>query len=377
FNSLPYELASYIFELATLLDNDNGEEERQPLSRKCSKMPTVLASVSREWRYITLQCTPRLWSHLEFIPRQNKLKQQQSQLFAHVSRSQKCPLDIFINLRAQQGVMSSVAKRSYHKYASAIPEILEVLFPQMDQWRSLTIFCDLWGPFVKAFELLNASTTAGASCLEILEILEFQSCGDLKVWPPAINPSPRSERMACRVSFKALFPSDKIDLSQHKILPRLRHMSLRGVPMNWIALSQQLGAAAVLKSLHSLELSRFFAGEQAPTSNEFSAILTACPHLRKVAMRVFRLSNYKRERNPVPVTLFQLEELCLEYGNGFKDAEHAMEVLKHINAPKLSRLFIIPCSRDSIHSGPDPQPLIAYAREWCAQSAAEVLFTSI
>lgn len=107
FDRLPYEVASYIFELAVLLDDDEKEDDRQPIRRKCIKMPTVLASVSRHWRRIALQYTPSLWSHLEFIPRQNHLKRQKLQLFAHLDRSKKCLLDIFIDLRAPTGVNSA------------------------------------------------------------------------------------------------------------------------------------------------------------------------------------------------------------------------------------------------------------------------------
>jgi hypothetical protein len=77
-----------------------------------------------------------------------------------------------------------------------IPDILEVLFLWMDQWRLLTIFCDRWEPFIQAFQILNMSTPAGALCMEILEVLKCQSYGDHNVLPPVINTTPCSERMA-------------------------------------------------------------------------------------------------------------------------------------------------------------------------------------
>jgi len=244
----------------------------------------------------------------------------------------------------------------------------------MDRWRSLTIFCDRWEPFIQAFQILNTSTPAGAPCMEILEVLECQSYGDRNVLPPVINPAPRSERMASRLSLKSLFPSGDIMIGRQNILPRLRRLSLRGVPMNWIALLEQLSATAVFPSLHYLELSLFCAGGQAPTSREFSAILTAFPNLRKLALKIFRLSDYKIGRVQEPVTLLQLDEISLEYGSGYNDTEHTKDVLQHINAPTLARLSIMPRTHDALHSGPDPQPLITYALEWCSKSMAELRF---
>jgi hypothetical protein len=116
-----------------------------------------------------------------------------------------------------------------------------------------------------------------------------------------INTVPCSERMASQLSFKSLFPSGDIMISHQNILPRLHCLSLRGVPMNWIALLEQLSATAVFPLLHYLELLLFCAGGQAPTSCKFSTILTAFPNLCKLTVtNTLALGRYQRLRPLFP-----------------------------------------------------------------------------
>jgi hypothetical protein len=103
FNSLPFELASYIFELAAIPGAYAEDEELQSSSRQALKMPFILASVSRTWRHVALTHTPQMWSHIEFSPRSRQLDGPHTQLLDRVERSRKCPLHIFIDLRAPTG----------------------------------------------------------------------------------------------------------------------------------------------------------------------------------------------------------------------------------------------------------------------------------
>jgi hypothetical protein len=88
-----------------------------------------------------------------------------------------------------------------------------------------------------------------------------------------------------------------------------------------------------------LELSLFCAGRQAPTSREFSAILTTFPNLYKLTLKIFRLSDHhKIGRVEEPVTLLQIDEISLKYGSGCNDTEYTKDVLQHINTLTLAHL---------------------------------------
>jgi hypothetical protein len=253
--------------------------------------------------------------------------------------------------------------------------MLDILFKEISRWGSLTIFCDRWEPFQTAFQLLNAPHPTGAASLEFLEVLEFQPYDGRIHGPPTIGIA-RAELVSKGVSFEALFPAlCSTSIIPSSPLPVLRHIAIRGVPVNWINLSQALGTTNALRSLDSLELSLFYTQGRIPTCDEFSNILTACPRLRKLVMKIFKLSTVVADSNSAPVHLSQLEELHLEYGAGRNDVESARRVLKHIYAPTLARLVIQCGSAHAIRSGPHLESLVLYAREWCVHPTAEIICT--
>jgi len=96
----------------------------------------------------------------------------------------------------------------------------------------------------------------------------------------------------------------------------------------------------VFPLLYYLELSLFCAGRQASTSCKFSAILTTFPKLCKLALKIFRLLDYKIGRVQEPVTLLQLNEISLEYGSGYNDTEYTYMVKTEIGF-KLGKKYLL------------------------------------
>ncbi|KAG1721302.1 uncharacterized protein EDB91DRAFT_1064450 [Suillus paluster] len=357
FNRLPYDVAIHIFKLAAL-GTRSTKESLRPFSRSSMKMPGILASVDKRWRHIALS-SPSLWSNLGCTLRHMNLEKEPSQLVTLIERSQQCPVTVFIDARAPAGIearhyitRSDVSGFSI-AYASMIPRIMELLLKEIKRWRSLTIFCQRWDRLVPhAFKLLSTPTPTGATCLEVLVLKEFHSFEPLDRLPR--RSVPRAQLVAAGMSLDALFPQDI--RARSSPLPRLRRLALDGVPINWPSFSHQMHTN-VFRSLHVLELSQFYGRGCCPTGDEFSAILSSCPRLRKLVLMVFSLSGLPI--NHKAVLLPRLEELRLGYGSGYRDVELAIRVLKQIRAPNLISLSIEDCGTAHF-SGPNPEPLIRY-----------------
>ena len=108
---LPVELLSYIFLLgAHTPDPPHQDEEActdvlgrddiSPCMSSSSTTPDVFASVSRHWRAVALG-TPHLWTRI--VVTIGDTMSDRAPMFANasrcLSRSAKCPLDIFIDAR--------------------------------------------------------------------------------------------------------------------------------------------------------------------------------------------------------------------------------------------------------------------------------------
>ena len=106
---LPVELLSYIFLLGAhtpdpphqdeeACTDDLGRDDISPCMSSSSTTPDVFASVSRHWRAVALG-TPHLWTRI--VVTIGDTMSDRATMFANasrcLSRSAKCPLDIFID----------------------------------------------------------------------------------------------------------------------------------------------------------------------------------------------------------------------------------------------------------------------------------------
>ncbi|KAG1725619.1 uncharacterized protein EDB91DRAFT_1167741 [Suillus paluster] len=365
-NVLPVEILSYIFTLATHSTSSTIPEFKQryeiPVSPESVTMPTVLASVHRHWRHIALS-TSTLWSSLVM-----SLEQVVRRLAAHIARSRNSPVDILIDTRDPEwnfeddGEECSTQNPTSFPYTTFIPQILDLLFPQMYRWRSLTILSDTWAPLRVALERLSVPTLTMGSGAPRLETLMLMRCNEFLGYLDTF--SPRTHLAFDGIPFAALMGAPHHDLAtQSHPLPKLRNITLVGVHLNWTHFScYTLGAALnpslsrVFNGIQSLELSQH-CREVRPTFEEFSGILKACPHLRKLVIRV---SGPRFDEgvqcSDHPVSLPQLEELHL----GYTSVEDAAMLLSHIHAPNLVALSIEDANHIASADDEDSDPLLTY-----------------
>ncbi|KAG1769674.1 hypothetical protein EDD22DRAFT_151542 [Suillus occidentalis] len=350
-----------------------------PFSSQSVTMPTVLASVNRHWRNIALS-TSTLWSSLVMTLGQVvrvKIGHDErayttfldvQRLAAHIARSRNSSVDILIDTRDPEwdfeddGEECSTQNAACFPYATFIPQILDLLFPQMYRWRSLTILSDTWAPLRVALERLSVPALIKDSGAPRLETLMLMRCNEFLGHLDTF--SPRTQHMFDGIPFAALTgaPHDDISVQSHP-LPKLRNLTLVGVHLNWTHFSRYtLGAALhrplshVSGCIQSLELSQH-CREVRPTFDEFTSILNACPLLRKLVIRVsgprFDAGVQRSDR---PISLPLLEEVHL----GYTSVEDAAMLLNHIHAPNLTTLSL----EDSNHiASPDEEdsgPLLMY-----------------
>ncbi|KAG2095874.1 uncharacterized protein F5147DRAFT_395342 [Suillus discolor] len=381
-NVLPVEILSYIFTLAThhtaSTDIDHKGRYEVPFSPESVTMPTVLASVHRHWRHIALS-TSTLWSSLSMSLEQVVRCKVGSdadayttfldvqRLAAHIARSRNSPVDILIDTRDPEWDFEEEEECSPHnatffQYATFIPQILDLLFPQMYRWRSLTILSDTWAPLRVALERLSVPTLIKGLGAPHLETLILMRCNEFLGHSDVF--SPRTQHVFDGIPFAALTGAPHHDLSvQSHPLPKLRNLTLVGVHLNWTHLSRYtLGVALneplsyVSSCIQSLELSQH-CREVRPTVDEFTGILKACPLLRKLVIRVSGPKfDAGVQRSDRPVSLPLLEDIHLGYTN----VEDAAMLLSHIHAPNLISISIEDANHIASPDIEDSGPLLTY-----------------
>lgn len=379
-NVLPVEILSYIFTLAThdavSTNNDYKRRYEVPFNPESVTMPTVLASVHRHWRNIALS-TSTLWSSLVMslgqvvrVKAGTNVDDERAyttfldvqRLAAHIARSRNSSVDILIDTRDPEWDFEedeeecSTHNATCFPYATFIPQILDLLFPQMHRWRSLTVLSDTWAPLRVALERLSMPTLTKGSGAPRLESLILMRCNEFLGHLDTF--SPHSQHMFDGIPFAALTAAPHHDLSaQPHPLPKLRNLTLVGVHMNWMHFSRYtLGAALNKSCIQSLELSQH-CREVRPTFDEFTGIIKACPLLRKLVIRVsgprFDAGVQRSDR---PVSLPLLEEIHLGYTN----VEDAAMLLSHIHAPNLIILSIEDANHIASPDDEDSGPLLTY-----------------
>ncbi|KAH6879590.1 hypothetical protein BKA70DRAFT_1475013 [Coprinopsis sp. MPI-PUGE-AT-0042] len=138
----------------------------------------------------------------------------------------------------------------------------------------------------------------------LLESLSLMRCNDFISFAPEFQP-------ACLKSPAFLSPSNNL-LSRQSgpILPRIKHLALRGVHVDWTSLGAALSATRT--GLYSLELGSHCTDVR-PTATEFHKLLEASPCLQKLVVSGSGPSNPAlHEGETDKVLLSQLKGLTLE-----------------------------------------------------------------
>lgn len=206
---------------------------------------------------------------------------------------------------------------------------ISLLLPHISRWKSLTILTDTWAPMHSALSIINpAITTYGAPLLETLSLLRCNVlpsyCHDFQ---PATLKSP------------AFLSGGDL---RFNILPRLKHLVLEGVHVDWDALSIRLDSAPS-KTLESLQLG-YHCAEVRPTLLQYRKILSSALALQKLTIKcsgAYIPEDFVLPPNYIPVSLPLLKDLTI----GYQIAEDGEMALELFDAPNVKRLTL----EDSSH----------------------------
>ncbi|KAG6867955.1 hypothetical protein C0993_009140 [Termitomyces sp. T159_Od127] len=349
-STLPFELLSYIFRLAT---HEANEDERYPvIDAETIKMPVILSRVSHFWRNV-VQTTPSLWTSIcvtgalveDRIGRGSQLND--AHLLTSLRLSQHQSLDILIDARDEQWNFQEPEIEDMTEHEGPIYEPLftpahmrtaiSLLLPHMFRWRSLTILTDSWVQMYAALRDIQPHIiTKGAPCLEALTLMR---CNDFISYSHTFAPSD--------MRLPAFLDMNNTTPSHHNLLPRLRHLTLSGVHVDWPSLSSILSKAD--HGLDTLDLSSHCLDVR-PNLHEFRQLLSECPHLKSLVIKGSGpLIPDDNDGTSVasddiqPVHLPHLRDMTLGYRSVFE----GQTILKTIDAPHVESLTL----EDGSHPG--------------------------
>ncbi|KAH7925263.1 hypothetical protein BV22DRAFT_1065321 [Leucogyrophana mollusca] len=388
-NRLPVELLSYIFTLTTHgfpgSHQDSSDRHDLLFDPESVIVPSVISAVSRHWRNIALS-TPAIWTSLcmtlaNVIGFKSPSGAESSyldaqRLAAHLIRSRNSPLDILIDARdpdwdfteSPDDFPPGAEGRIYcHPFRPRfIVQILDFLFPHINRWRSLTILTDTWASMHAAVIRLSAAAPANSGARQgalLLENLTLMRCNEFIGHSGSFTP--RALKVPVKTPFAALMDASAYGTPSIPFnpLPRLRHLSLIGVHVDWAGFPRILSTTSKVVPVHTppcglqtLELA-YHCCEVRPSVDEFCRILERCSELRRLVLKVSGPQLLAEDdRSEKPVSLPLLEEISLSY----TDAQEAARTLSLIHAPSLKTLSIEDATHPANPSEEDGGCLLTY-----------------
>ncbi|KAG5733117.1 hypothetical protein E4T56_gene19871 [Termitomyces sp. T112] len=331
----------------SLTDPDAPDEDQgfPIIDAETIKIPLVISRVNHHWRNVTHE-TPYLWTSLCVTGAliQSKAGQGGDLDTTHISTyltlSQNHPLDIFIDARDERWDFQEPGVEDITEHEDLMYEppfglahmqrTISLLLPHMFRWRSLSILTDLWVQmWVALQEIQPFITVDGAPCLESLTLMR---CNDFISYSHTFAPS--------EMRLPAFLDISNTTTSHYNLLPRLRHLTLRGVHLHWSSLSYILSKAD--HSLRKLDLSSHCLDVR-PTPGEFHQLLSQCPHLTSLVVKGSGpLTPTNNGRTSIlsediqPVNLPRLRDMTLGYRSVFE----GKAILEIIDAPYVESLIL-------------------------------------
>ncbi|KAI0828495.1 hypothetical protein BC628DRAFT_1316079 [Trametes gibbosa] len=393
---LPVELLSYIFLLGAHTPdasdieaegleghgseaNTTARDERggiSPCMSSSSTTPDVFAAVSRHWRQVALG-TPQLWTRL--VVTVGDIPCGSDDWFhafrRYLSRSVRCPLDIYIDARDPEWDFSeydSTGDVLHFPYVDDpcdythpfrvehIRCVLDLLLPHIARTRSLAILTDRWAPMDAALECLSfmkhtytSRPTPVPRNLPLLETLVFMRCNEFVSYNSHFTPFERKD--CAHLPFKGLI--DSRDPAQAPLLPRLRQLTLSGVHLDWSFLPSLLPSfpSSAESGLQHLALS-YHSPDVRPTEAEFKEIMHASPNLQTLTVRVSGLqdSGISEASSTHPVALPRLTTLEL----GYDDVHAVTKLFGVIDTRAITELILEDASSPMQEEPLDAEPLL-------------------
>jgi hypothetical protein len=206
-------------------------------------------------------------------------------------------------------------------------EAVSLLLPHISRWRSLNILTDTWKPMRSALQLINPVILQhGAPQLESISLMR---CNDFVSFSQEFEPKSLKDPYF-------LSPTSPVSPPHSTSpLPRLRHLSLRGVHVDWSSLSTALASSKT--GLYSLDLSSH-CPDVRPSLSELHNLLSCNPRLRHLVISGSGPS-FSTDIEEVDSTHHEFDGVLLpnlsQFTLGYRSGFEGQTVLQLVNAPSL------------------------------------------
>ena len=229
-------------------DEDSDDEEDEEDDDERPPFEVTVSHVCRLWRDVAIN-TPTLWSTPDFSK-----GPPYTEPAVYLERSKGAPLDIAIDITNDEGAGDP------HDLSGEedLEPILDLIIPHVWHWRSLELMVSNYAPMHSALTRMGACP--GAPMLEVLQLYHYEDDEDDE---GAAAFAPAELRQQDFVLF-------------HGHAPRLAHVALWGVHLDW-------ARSTFLSGLAELELA-YHAKDVCPPFRDFARILRDSPALETLTL---------------------------------------------------------------------------------------------
>ncbi|KAF9524899.1 hypothetical protein CPB83DRAFT_885918 [Crepidotus variabilis] len=368
--ALPTELLAEIFNLCALSAVDQDEDVNTPpsISTESIRIPLTLSSVSRRWRAVAL-AQSSLWSNLCITPELIESLSETSDsssaptlnathIITYLARSRKHTLNILIDGRdpdwdfSEQDVGIDFGTSTYDTLFSSehMRTAINLLLPHMNRWKHLSILTDTWAPLHTALSLMNPTITHfGAPRLRSLSLMR---CNDYVSYSRRFQPQQLRDLGFLKPSGSAATGKARGDL-----LPQLKHLSLRGVHVDWDSLADIIQASR--SGLSTFELASH-SKDVRPSMSQFHKILQSTPDLQTLSVIGTGPEGPGSEtdsaHNYEPVHLPQLRDVTV----GYRTETGGRSLLHFLDAPNVTSFVLEDTTYPADPSDTNAGPILSY-----------------
>ena len=299
------------------MDEDEDSDEEDDEDNEKPPFEVTVSHVCRLWRDVAIN-TPALWSTLDFSK-----GPPFTESAVYLERSKGAPLDIAIDITNDE----EGGEPDDPSYAEQLEQILDLIIPHVWHWRSLELMVSDYLPMHSALTRMGAC--ASAPLLEVLQLYHYED----------------SDEGASKFAPEELREQDFVLF--HGNAPRLAHVALWGVHLDW-------ARSTFLRGLAELELA-YHAKDVCPPFRDFARILRESPALETLTLcasgpaggpvewleSVMGPDTMETAEHAAPeastvITLPSLENLVI----AFLDPDYTRQLIERLALPKLVSLAL-------------------------------------
>ncbi|KAH8093098.1 hypothetical protein BXZ70DRAFT_950085 [Cristinia sonorae] len=241
-------------------DSKDEDEEVQGGTEPEPDWQILVSAVCRRWREVALEI-PQLWSKVIFTEKSSLEK-----AYTYLRRTKGAPLKICIDFTNDSDESHKIwpPMISDEDYLMARTKgIISIITTHMKRVAILEVMVKFWRHMSVLLAFLGSCD--GAPMLEVLRLSrhELEDEDDIREDGHPLSPIPESDKQQDFLLFKG-------------DLPRLRHVALWGVHVDW-------EKSLFLKNLTMLELS-YHEADLAPSFKAFARILRSSPNLNALTI---------------------------------------------------------------------------------------------